>query len=240
MEADFTPPEFVETDLPGKIKQFKEKKPAKQIDIVNCIAKPWERQPSEGWRAFHAFTIYRDLKPNERFASNVAKSIGKSESSVYRLSKKWRWDDRVCAYLEYLDEQKRKLDNVLRQEMRDRHARLCINMLDKAQQRLETLDLDTLTARDVVAFIDSGIKNERLSRGEATENVKSENKVSGEVKINHEVEIGIGKKVVEDARASELACELLERLAIGEINSSGHSAIHIEGKLETSKTSESN
>jgi hypothetical protein len=71
--------------------------------------------------------------------------------------------------------------------MRKNHALLASQMIKKAAKRLLTIPEEEITATDIVRLVDVGVKIERLSRGESTENKQ----ISGEAKITHQGEVKV-------------------------------------------------
>ena len=74
--------------------------------------------------------------------------------------------------------------------MRENHALLASQMIKKATKRLLTMDEKLISASDLVRLADVGVKIERLSRGESTENQNVSGAVShkGTVKVSVETQ----------------------------------------------------
>ena len=178
----------------------------------NIMPLPWERQPMEPWRSFNAFVTYRDLLPTERNMEVLSRMLGKTGATLKRWAREWEWDERVGAFLDYRDAQNRQIQIELRQQMHDRHATMAIRFLDKVNSRLETLDPESMDGKDLIAMAEKAIKIERLSRGESTENVKTESNTN--VSVSGSIEVS--KAVVDNARAAEMACDLLEQITLGD------------------------
>jgi hypothetical protein len=62
---------------------------------------PWEKQSGESAKAFHAFTLYRDMRAGRSLA-NVGRTLGETgvagPSMVAEWSARWRWVERADAY----------------------------------------------------------------------------------------------------------------------------------------------
>lgn len=58
---------------------------------------PWERQEGETSKAYHAFSVYRDLG-HERSVVKVAKELGKSRRVIEVWCLKHRWVERCSAW----------------------------------------------------------------------------------------------------------------------------------------------
>jgi hypothetical protein len=83
---------------------------------------PWERLPGEGAKAFHAFTLYRDLGPNDRSREKVAQQLGKHVSLYGRWSATFDWVNRAEAWDDEQDRHKQKLALADREKMHTRHC----------------------------------------------------------------------------------------------------------------------
>lgn len=66
----------------------------------------WERQPRESEKAYQAFQMYRDMGQG-RNLREVARTLGKSPSLIYRWSTKHDWVERVRAYDNWLEMERR-------------------------------------------------------------------------------------------------------------------------------------
>ena len=205
---------------------------AKNLEKEINLPLPWERQPEEPWRNFNAFITYRDLMPTERNMDILSRMLGMTQSTLKRWSRQWAWDERLANYLDFRDSQTRRLQLELRQQMKDRHATMAVRFLEKVNSRLETIDPEEMDAKTLITWYEKAVKIELLSRGEPTENVKSENNTNVNVSGN----ISVGKMVVDDEKASSMACELLERMTLRD-KSSGE-IINIGNKEEGSEKEE--
>jgi hypothetical protein len=85
-------------------------------------ATPWERLPGETAKAFHAFTVYRDLAPNDRSHPNAARELGKHVSLCARWSAMFDWVNRAAAWDDEQDRQKQKLALAELEKMKTRHV----------------------------------------------------------------------------------------------------------------------
>lgn len=152
----------------------------------------WERIPGETPREYQKFCSYRDMNTAERpirtrSIVKLAKEIGFSCDHLRKLSAKNSWLDRAAAYDAYLDTIVRERGEEEIIEMRKNHALLASQMIKKAAKRLLTITEEEITATDIVRLVDVGVKIERLSRGESTENKQ----ISGEAKITHQGEVKV-------------------------------------------------
>src|SRR3954447_16356519 len=58
----------------------------------------FDRRADEGAKAYHAFTIYRDLPVQQRSLAVVSERLGKNKSLCARWSTKFQWVDRANAW----------------------------------------------------------------------------------------------------------------------------------------------
>uniref|UniRef100_A0A7C2ZYB4 Uncharacterized protein n=2 Tax=Thermorudis TaxID=1649508 RepID=A0A7C2ZYB4_9BACT len=139
--------------------------------------KPWERLPGEPAKAYHAFTIYRDLSPKERSLRRVAEVLGygrskdkkgrlKVPATIEKWSRRYRWVDRALAWDDEQDRLRREAQREAVEEMLRRHAQEAVALQTKALQRLRELDPSELSPGDVLRYFIEAAKLERISRGE--------------------------------------------------------------------------
>lgn len=125
----------------------------------------WERQAGESAKAFAGFAHYRDSGP-ARSLRRTHKEVGASFQTVSRWSVGFRWVARVEAWDAEQDRQWRVDQTVARRRMADRHARIAGGVLNKVIERLQALDASALSPRDLIAWLDTATKVERLALGE--------------------------------------------------------------------------
>ena len=97
---------------------------------------PWERQPGETPRAFHAFTHYRDLGPGRSVdrawrahrtacEGQITDRIPAARARNWaRLAARWGWGDRAADWDSEVDRQTRQRTAAEHADIRLRHARL--------------------------------------------------------------------------------------------------------------------
>ena len=175
---------------------------------------PWERIPGETSREYQKFCAYRDMNSSDkpirkRSLQRLAKELGLSLDHLKKLSAKNDWVSRAAAYDEYLDELAREQNEAEIIKMRKNHALLASQMITKAAKRLLTIPEEEITAADLVRLVDVGVKIERLSRGESTEN----RQISGEAKVIHQGEVTVKNPMSLDlSRLSDEELSNLEQL----------------------------
>lgn len=145
----------------------------------------WERQAGETPLEYRKFCAYRDMRPADKIAKprSLQELAGEMKVSLQHLkavSRKNNWVSRCEEYDAYIDEKARAQCEAEIIEMRKNHALLASQMLKKAAKRLLTISEEEITVADIVRMVDVGVKIERLSRGESTENQK----ISGEIKTD--------------------------------------------------------
>jgi hypothetical protein len=92
------------------------------------------------------------------------------------VATRWRWDERVIAYENHLDEEKVKEFETAGRTMARRQARLGMLLQEKAEGALEQLVYDSdnaPTAKDIATLADIGVKIERQARGEQQDDGKT-------------------------------------------------------------------
>lgn len=152
----------------------------------------WDRQLSETPSAYQKFCAFRDMVSLDnplakRTLGKFAEQVGVSRNHAKQLSHRHGWTQRCRDYDAHISELIREQNEAEIIKMRKTHASIATQMVVKGARRLLSLQDDELNASDVVKLIETGIKIERLSRGEATESQK----VVSETKVTHQGEISI-------------------------------------------------
>ena len=65
------------------------------------MTRPFEQQPKESTKAFAAFSLYLSLG-EQRSIESVATKLQKSMAIIGRWSGRWRWGERVDAYVQHM------------------------------------------------------------------------------------------------------------------------------------------
>jgi len=63
----------------------------------------WERMPSESDTEYAYWTAYRELPPNQRTAQACADKVNRARGTIYQVSSKHKWADRIKLYEQHLD-----------------------------------------------------------------------------------------------------------------------------------------
>jgi hypothetical protein len=156
-------------DLTGRVDPEREQSQTEE--------KPWDRQPGESSKAYHAFCVYRDAASARTFEA-VAEMLRCSGANVRRWAKKWRWVERTRAFDIDVDRIERAALVRERLAMKKRMARQGVDMQVVAGDGLAELqrlikDKDNslrLTPSDIARLAEVGGKLERYARGEDEEN----------------------------------------------------------------------
>jgi hypothetical protein len=142
---------------------------------------PWERLSNEGIAAYEKFSAYRDMRYNagkldiavkrsvRGLAKKLPKGAGGNHKYLQQLSTRWHWIARAEAYDEHMAELSRLQNEADIIKMREYHAKLGQQLSKRALQRLLSIQDQDISASDIVRMVDTGVKVERLSRGESTE-----------------------------------------------------------------------
>ena len=136
---------------------------------------PWEKRPSESLRAFHAFSLYRDLG-YYRTHQKVADALGMTLSPVAKWAAANDWAERVELY--EIERDRRRLEAEMTEQEQARRAEgvAARAMMRKALQRLQgeegeviPLDPNEMDSSDVAKFITEGVRLQRLALGMPTD-----------------------------------------------------------------------
>lgn len=168
-----------------------------------------DRHDAETDAAYAAYVLFRDLGP-ARTLLKAAREYHQApelttRTGKYRYVQEWarlnRWNDRVQQHDTELAAIGRLEQVAAVRSMKDRHAKLAVSALEKAAKRLEGMDVDQLSARDVLAFITEATKVERLARGEPDQITEMSGPGHGPIRVD-----GLGEGVTDE----QLAAALLE------------------------------
>ena len=158
----------------------------------------WEQQPGESGTLFAHFVFYRDMRypkvtrqvkdedgkikktttetvmdgtvPYEkRSLRKTAEALGMNKRTIANQSAKWDWVRRCEAYDAHVDRMNREAN--------------------EAAIRLLTMPDDEISAAELARIVDVGVKVERLSRGESTENQAVTH--TGEVEVKRDASLDL-------------------------------------------------
>ena len=185
----------------------------------------WERQPGERIQHYQRFCMYRDMpygmtvvdqgsgekkmQPQKRSIRGLAKLLGlKAKTTIEGLSAKNNWVERAAAYDVYRMELERFSNEQAVKKMHDIHAQLGVQLLTKATRGLTVLKDEELSAQDIARLADVGVKIERLSRGDSTENTA----VSGKVTAEHTGKVEMTGAIPDMSSLTDQELEELEQI----------------------------
>lgn len=178
----------------------------------------WEQQPGESGTLFAHFVFYRDMRypkvtrqvkdedgkikktttetvmdgtvPYEkRSLRKTAEALGMNKRTIANQSAKWDWVRRCEAYDAHVDRMNREANEAAIRKMKQEHALLAQQMIRKATSRLLTMPDDEISAAELARIVDVGVKVERLSRGESTENQAVTH--TGEVEVKRDAPLDL-------------------------------------------------
>lgn len=178
----------------------------------------WEQQPGESGTLFAHFVFYRDMRypkvtrqvkdedgkikktttetvmdgtvPYEkRSLRKTAEALGMNKRTIANQSAKWDWVRRCEAYDAHVDRMNREANEAAIRKMKQDHALLAQQMIRKATRRLLTMPDDEISAAELARIVDVGVKVERLSRGESTENQAVTH--TGEVEVKRDASLDL-------------------------------------------------
>lgn len=147
---------------------------------------PWEKRPEETEPAWSAFQAYRETgshigeTPGRRSVRGVCKRLGGSLKVWYEWSRVHKWKGRARAYDAHLDRVALESTEKAIREMHRRHVKLSLRLQDIAgvelakladEARAKAKRLGDLRPVELARIAETGVKLERLTRGESTENV---------------------------------------------------------------------
>lgn len=141
----------------------------KKLELDPTI-EAWEHQPGELPRNYGLFSMYRD---SGRLRS-VAQVSGMTEVIKYgamaRVARYGRWAERAALW----DAEQDRITAIrlqdAREDMARRHTKAAGALMDKAMERLRTLDVGSISPHALVLMLDTAAKIERAALGLETLN----------------------------------------------------------------------
>lgn len=148
-------------------------------DPDGTILDQWDQWPGEPAAAFAHFNAYR-LMGRARTLRKTAEEREISHGYAMSLSAEWRWVSRAQAWDRHQAAQYAARMQDRRLEVGEQHLAVANLLVAKAVERLRGLDPSQLGPRDLLAYIEAGIKVQRLLVGETTERVEHVDSGAGE------------------------------------------------------------
>lgn len=125
---------------------------------------PWERQPDETAKRYEQFCVYRNPGPG-RTLTKTAETLTLSAAYVRSVSAHFLWSTRAQAW----DREQDRIFSVRVTAERQRAAMqqlaLGAKMFQKVRDRLETIDVQKLTAQQVARLAEVGLKLQQSGLG---------------------------------------------------------------------------
>lgn len=125
---------------------------------------PWERQPNESARNHGLFLIYRDFG-RIRTVAQVAEMSSLSYGAVTRIARFNKWVERAGRWDAEQDRLLGLRLQTLREEMARTHAKAARTLMEKAMERLKTLDVNSISPHALVLMLDTAARIERAALG---------------------------------------------------------------------------
>jgi len=125
----------------------------------------WEQQKGESPRNYGLFTMYRAAGRLRSVAQVAAMTDTMIYASMTRIARQNRWAERAGLWDA---EQDRLLAIRLqndREDMAKRHAKAAKDLMDKALERLRTLDVNSISPHALVLMLDTAARIERAALG---------------------------------------------------------------------------
>jgi len=126
--------------------------------------KIWVKQPGEPQREWNLFEKYLSLGAN-RSLEELARVQGRKKVPEIYVTyfQNYNWEERAAAYDEYILEERGKKRAFTSDKINEELFSVAQRFLDKVNERLSTLDSQTLSPRDVKEWVDAIVKVQKLS-----------------------------------------------------------------------------
>jgi hypothetical protein len=139
----------------------------------------WERQTGETGKAWTAFVTFRDTSAGERNLQLVSERMQLSNSSIEKMSSRFRWSERVREYDSYIDRQiaqETRLE-VEREKtkMVARHTKTSVfiqNSLVESFKDYSVVEWEKISLERRIILFDQTAKSERVSRGLPSDSIE--------------------------------------------------------------------
>ena len=116
--------------------------------------------------------------------------------------------ERAAAYDVYMTELERFKNEQEIKKMHDLHAKLGVQLLNKATRGLIALPDNELSAQDIARLADVGVKIERMSRGDSAESIA----VSAKATVEHSGGLELSGSIPDMSDLSDEELENLEQI----------------------------
>lgn len=124
----------------------------------------WDRQPAETPRNHGLFLMYRDMG-RIRTVAQLAAMSPLSYAATARIARYNKWVARAGLW----DAEQDRIAGIrlqdAREEMAKKHSKAARALMDKALERLKTLDVDSISPHALVLMLDTAARIERAALG---------------------------------------------------------------------------
>jgi hypothetical protein len=135
----------------------------RKIDL-DPLLNAWEQQPGETPRNYGLFAMYRD-HGRIRTVAQIATMSPIAFAATARVARYNRWVERAGLW----DAEQDRITAIrlqdAREEMAKKHAKAAQALMKKALERLETLDIDSISPHALVLMLDTAARIERAALG---------------------------------------------------------------------------
>lgn len=125
---------------------------------------PWLRQPTESPRNHGMFLMYRD-HGRIRTVAQVAEMASMMYGTVARIARFNKWVERAARWDAEMDRIAGIRLQDAREEMARTHSAAARKLMKKALDRLETLDINSISPHALVLMLDTAARIERAALG---------------------------------------------------------------------------
>lgn len=203
------------------------------IELVAATADApiWERLKGESRASFQNFIAYRDQTRGRHSMRRCAADLGKSLSTLKVQAVKYRWQERVDAYEDYLDRRDRELRESERAEFNRRGVQVANQLMGVGmsrlvgrearggQQAVQALNPSELEPGDVARMIEVGWRMGRLGTGQATDAIGGAGSFSTEdMRKMYDGMFELGLRLIPEDRHARYASEVRSFLETGRLS----------------------
>lgn len=146
----------------------------------------WEHQPQEPADAFNAWVLYRDAYPKQLSTAVLAEAMDRSTVGINYWRKRWKWEVRWDGWAAEQDRVKIMAHAAELKDMNERQINVAKLLHDKAMNRVIDIDMEEMTPKEVIQWLEVAAKLERTAVVSNGEVLKTE--LSSRVTHKHEDE----------------------------------------------------
>lgn len=149
--------------------------PTRSVEVLNALERrkieldpsidAWAQQPGEKPRDYGLFLMYRDYGRIRTVAQVAAITPVLSYGAMARMSRFRRWAERAALWDAEQDRITAVRLEAAREEMAKRHAGAARKLMQKALERLETIELDAISPHALILMLDTAARIERSALG---------------------------------------------------------------------------